>query len=106
MRSILTTRLNLEWTLYSLLFFSQQSWQNEVEMQPTSSLGRATAAQNTDSLQENGPSRHPVAQGTQQAFAATFPAFHSKNAPVKVSVTGEWALKECEVLNHYFIITS
>lgn len=116
MRSILTTRLNLEWTLYSLLFFSQQSWQNEVEMQPTSSLGRATAAQNTDSLQENGPSRHPVAQGTQQAFpaiiprgkkeATTFPAFHSKNAPVKVSVTGEWALKECEVLNHYFIITS
>ncbi|RMX38786.1 hypothetical protein pdam_00017686 [Pocillopora damicornis] len=83
-----------------------QSWQNEVEMQRTSSLGRATAAQNTDSLQENGPSRHPVAQGTQQAFAATiprgkkeattFPAFHSKNAPVKVSVTGEWALKECE----------
>ncbi|PFX19168.1 Neuron navigator 3 [Stylophora pistillata] len=83
-----------------------QSWQHEVEMQPTSSLARATAAQNTDSHQESGLSRHPVAQGTQQAFAAinprgkkeatTFPAFHSKNAPVKVSVTGEWALKECE----------
>jgi len=52
--------------------------------------------------------RQPVAQGVgaKQAFvaansrsrkeAAVFPPFHSKNAPVKVSVTGEWALKECE----------
>ena len=59
--------------------------------------------------------RHPVAEGSasRQAFttanargkreASSFPAFHAKNAPVKVSVTGEWALKECEVLNYNFI---
>ena len=98
---------------------TQQSWQNEIEPQPTSSLAKVTAAQNTDSHQGD-VSRHPVAQGTtsspKQAFTAAnargrkeataFPAFHSKNAPVKVSVTGEWALKECEVLNHSFIKTS
>ena len=83
-----------------------------MELQPTSSLGRVTAAQNTDSSLVDGL-RHPVAEGTasKQAFtyttanargkreASSFPAFHTKNAPVKVSVTGEWALKECEVLN-------
>ena len=101
----------------SLWLFPQQSWQNEVEMQPTSSQAKATAAQNTDLHQGDVFSRHPVAQGTttKQAFTAaslrgkreatTFPAFHSKNAPVKFSVTGEWALKECEVHNHYFIKT-
>ena len=96
------------------MFFLQQSWQNEVELQPISSQGRVTAAQNTDSSSVDGM-RHPVAQGTasKQASttantrsrkeAASFPAFHSKNAPVKVSVTGEWALRECEVLNYNFI---
>lgn len=95
-------------------FSLQQSWQNEVELQPTSSLGRVTSAQNTDSSLADGL-RQPVAQGvgSKQAFvaansrsrkeAAVFPPFHSKNAPVKVSVTGEWALKECEVLNYNFI---
>lgn len=84
-----------------------QSWQNEIELQPTSSLGKVTSAQNTDSNLVDGM-RHPVAQGTasKQGFttvntrarkeAAAFPVFHSKNAPMKVSVTGEWALKECE----------
>lgn len=86
-----------------------QSWNSDVELQPTSSQGKVTAAQNTDlSLPES--LRHPVAQkagvASKQAFTATnarskrdasaFPAFHNKNAPVKVSVTGEWALKECQ----------
>lgn len=91
----------------------QQSWQNEVELQPTSSLARVTSEQNTSSHSAD-VSRHPVAEGTafsKQTFAAAnprgrkleataFPAFHSKNAPVKVSVTGEWALKECQVHNY------
>ncbi|XP_068720831.1 uncharacterized protein [Montipora capricornis] len=86
-----------------------QSWNSDVELQPTISQGKVTAAQNTDlSLPES--LRHPVAQkagvASKQAFTATnarskrdasaFPAFHNKNAPVKVSVTGEWALKECQ----------
>ena len=107
---LLHTRSSKLW----LFYFTQQSWQNEIELQPTSSLGKVTSAQNTDSNLVDGM-RHPVAQGTasKQAFttvntrarkeAAAFPVFHSKNAPMKVSVTGEWALKECEVLNYNFI---
>lgn len=97
----------------------QQSWNSDVELQPTISQGKVTAAQNTDlTLAESV--RQPVAQGngvaSKQAFTITstrskkdansFPAFHSKNAPVKVSVTGEWALKECQVVNYIFIQSS
>ena len=110
---------NLEWTLIRNDLCPQQSWQNEVELQPTSSLAKATSAQNTNS-HSGDASRHPVAQGavsSKQTFATAnsrgrkleataFPAFHSKNAPVKVSVTGEWALKECEVHNHNLIEAS
>ena len=93
--------------------FPQQSWQNDIELQTTSSVGKVTAAQNTDTNLGDA-FRHHVANGTpKQAFAfdstrarkegAAFPAFHSKNAPVKVSVSGEWALKECEVCNQSFV---
>ena len=101
------------------LIYPQQSWNSDVELQPTSSQGNLTAAQNTDlGLPES--LRHPVAQkagvASKQAFTATnsrskrnasaFPAFHNKNAPVKFSVSGEWALKECQVVNYNFIQSS
>lgn len=86
-----------------------QSWNSDVDLQATISQGNVTAAQNTD-LTSAESARQPVAQGngvaSKQAFTLTstrskkdsssFPTFHSKNAPVKVSVTGEWALKECQ----------
>lgn len=98
------------------LISHQQSWNSDVELQATISQGKVTAAQNTD-LTSAESARQPVAQGngvaSKQAFtltstrskkdASSFPTFHSKNAPVKVSVTGEWALKECQVVNCIFI---
>ena len=79
---------------------SQLSWDNSLELQPTSSLGSVTAAQNT------GPNSRESRQtwATKQAFTTrkkerepSFATILSKNAPVKVSVSGEWALQECEV---------
>ena len=95
------------WPGFLTLFSApQHSWDNDIELQPTSSLGFATSAQNTSSNGKDS-SRHVVAQtwlgGSKQAFnssrkkdpSANF--LSNKNAPVKVSVTGEWALQECEV---------
>jgi hypothetical protein len=105
MQSCLILRLSFV-TVFSAL---QLSWDNDIELQPTSSLGSATSAQNT-SYNSKESSRHVVAQtwiGSKQAFStsrkkdkdSSFATanFLSKNAPVKVSVSGEWALQECEV---------
>ncbi|XP_031575076.1 uncharacterized protein LOC116308736, partial [Actinia tenebrosa] len=91
------------------------SWDNDIELQPTSSLGSATSAQNT-SYNGKDSSRHVVAQtwlgGSKEAFNpsrkkdkdssfATANFLSNKNAPIKVTVTGEWALQECEEFTNW-----
>lgn len=86
-------------------------------MKTTSSSGFATSAENTNFGDER---RHSVANDTwpvtKQAFVktakrkeeASFPAsnvFQGKYAPFRVSVSGEWALKNCQVGHmSYFLV--
>lgn len=94
---------------FLLGLYFKLSWRDGVELQHTSSSGRATSAQNTG--ESSDTFRHPVAgSAVKQAFVSSnarmkkdndFQAsvFRPRNAPVRVSVSGEWALQECRVCN-------